>query len=251
MTMSRVLRVASVFCVVLSLAGPGRGGEPAEARKVIDRAVQAAGGAARLAVLEAATWEGEGKLYAGGVIRFQGKWAMQGQDRGRVVSAIDTGGRKTTVVVVVNGDKGWLKVDETVTELDRETFAEHKRHCYAQELALLLPFARKDRGLKLAAAGETKAMGRPAVGVRVTRDGHPEVRLFFDRESGLPVRCEWAAGPGGKEVHELHLSDYQEVGGLKRPMKVVGKMNGKVVMEYAVRDYRVVAKLDEGLFTKP
>ena len=32
----------------------------------------------------------------------------------------------------------------------------------AQELALLLPFARKERGLELATVGEAKVLGRPA-----------------------------------------------------------------------------------------
>jgi hypothetical protein len=173
---------------------------------------------------------------------------MAGKDKGRAALTLEMLGQKSTVVIVLNGCEGWIKKDDTTTELDKETLAEHRRHSYAQEPALLLPFARKDREYKLAPLGEMKIMGQAAVGVRVTCDGREEVRLFFSKETSLPLRCEWDAG---KEVHELLLSDYREVGGLKRPMKVIGKSGGRPAMEYVIRDYAVVERLDESLFARP
>jgi hypothetical protein len=113
---------------------------------------------------------------------------------------------------------------------------------------LLLPFARKDREFKLAPLGEKKILGQAAVGVRVIYKGREEVRLFFSKETSLPLKCEWDAS---KEVHELLLSDYKDVGGLRRPMKVLGKTGGKLALEYVIRDYSVVERLDESLFARP
>jgi hypothetical protein len=95
-------KVAYLLCLVLTPAGGDSGAE-----RIVEKAVQAAGGAARLAALEASTWAGEGMIYlSGSKVHFKGEWAMAGKDKGRAALTLEMLGQKSTVVVVLNGVKG-------------------------------------------------------------------------------------------------------------------------------------------------
>src|SRR5262249_25995452 len=115
-----------------------------------------------------------------------------------------------------------------------------------------------EKGYSLAPLGEIKVDDRPAVGVKVTHKDRPDVDLYFDKKSGLPVKCEMRLkGYAGnyaqfdEAAFEFFLSEYKETDGVKHFTKVVVKADGKQVMEIELTEIAPQDKLDDNAFAKP
>src|SRR5262245_35230189 len=87
--------------------------EAARARAVIDKAVQAAGGEAKLARAKSFTQKVAGKFNGpAGTTAFTGEWAVNLPDQVRQTADSETDGMKFHAVKVIAGDKGWLRVND-------------------------------------------------------------------------------------------------------------------------------------------
>src|SRR5438445_725224 len=76
----------------------------------------------------------------------------------------------------------------------------------------------KEKGVELSSLAETKVDGKPAVGVVVKSKGHRDVKLYFDKASGLLVKREHPVvdpSTGKEVVQEVLFRDYQDKDGLK------------------------------------
>jgi outer membrane lipoprotein-sorting protein len=233
--------------LAVACAISARADAPADPRAVIDKAIKALGGAENLAKLKAETRTDKGTYYGMGAgFPYTGKYAIQYPDKFRMDI-------ENVFLIVVNGDQGWIAANGGTENLTKDQLAEHKDQLYAGWVATLLPL--KDKAFTLAALGEVKVADRPAVGVKVSHQGQRDIRLFFDKETGLLVKREYqvkAEDQGGKEVNqEVLLSDYQEAAGLKFPRKVVVNRDGKLYVEAEVSDWKPAEKLDDKLFAKP
>src|SRR5438128_2737253 len=87
-----------------------------------------------------------------------------------------------------------------------------------------------------------KSLGgdKPAVGIKVTGPEKKDFKLYFDKESGLPVRTV-AKIPGlqGDEVtQETNYSEYKEMAGIKKATKVVSKRDGEKFQEQEVTEFK-------------
>jgi hypothetical protein len=70
-----------------------------------------------------------------------------------------------------------------------------------------------DKGFTLTPLADIKVNDQPAAGLKVSYKGQPDIRLYFDKETGLPIKYAYQAKRSGdkKEVlHETILSDYRE-----------------------------------------
>jgi hypothetical protein len=233
----------------LALAGAAsvRADAPTEPRAVIDKAIKALGGAEKLAKFKADTRTDKGTYYGTGAgLPYTGKYAHVYPDKLRMDI-------ENIFLIVVNGDQGWVAANGATDDLTKDQLAEQKDQLYAEWVAMLVPL--KDKAFTLTALGEVKVADRPAVGVKVSRQGRRDVRLFFDKETGLLVKRDYkvnAADMDGKEVtQEVLLSDYQETAGLKFPRKVVVNRDGKLYAEVEIVDWKPAEKLDDKLFAKP
>src|SRR5205807_2410640 len=71
----------------------------------------------------------------------------------------------------------------------------------------------RDRQFTLAALPEAAVEGRPAVGVKASYPGQPDVSLWFDKETHLLVKTAYRSGPGQGSLQETVLGDYRAPGG--------------------------------------
>jgi hypothetical protein len=236
-----------------------RADDQADAKAIIDKAIKAMGDEAKLTKYQGATWKGKGKFYGlgGEGLDYTGDWAFQGASKYRVVIDLDVMGQKVQQTIVVNGDKGWVKLNNDTKEMDKEMLAEQQEQMFANWHAFSMPAALKGKQFELSTLGETEIDKRKAVGVRAASKGHRDLNLYFDKETGLPIKDEWRVKDvqglaGGKEVtQEVYLSDYKDVQGFKMPMKVVLKWDGKPYVDAELSDYKMEEKLDDDLFAKP
>ena len=162
---------------------------------------------------------------------------------------------KFSFVRVVNGDKVWEKMGDDATALDdKDKIKEAKEEVYADWVSSLLPLV-KGKGFKLEPLGEVKVDGKPAAGVRVSHEGHRDLNLFFSKDTGLLVKSEHTVKDfldgGNEKMAETLYSDYKEVGGVKRPMKLVINHDGKKYVEAELSDYEAKEKIDASQFDKP
>jgi outer membrane lipoprotein-sorting protein len=249
--MRRIVCLAAV--VILWVSAAARADDQAELKKLIDKAINAAGGEANLAKFNAVAFKGKGKFYGMGEgIDYTGEWTVQQPDKLRFQFE---SGMNFTLVRVVNGDKVWMKIagQETSAVDDKDEIAEAKEGAYAGWIATLLPLKEKD--FTLTALGEVKVEDKPAVGVRVSHKSHRDVNLFFDKEKGWLVKTETVVKDlmgGGQEVtQETIFSDHKEVGGAKRAMKIVINRGGKKYVDAEISEMEPKEKLDDSVFAKP
>src|SRR5581483_6217731 len=143
---------------------------------------------------------------------------------------VQAGGLNKQALLVLNGDKGWVKAQDQVQDLPKNIAPFVLDLLYALRSPTLLPQL-KDKAFQLAPLGEIKVDDKPAVGVRVTHKDRKELRLWFDKASGLPVKAEVSVtDPQGKSVSaETAYSDFKDFDGVKLPGKVVLKLDGREV----------------------
>jgi hypothetical protein len=252
MPMLRSLVVFSIVFISASAASTS-GADEKEARAIVDKAFRTMGGKEKLATIRAATWTAKGKFYGFGAgVDFQGTFAVQGADKGRTELKFEFMGQKFVVISVLNGDTGWVKSNDMLIELDKKTLVTQKEHAYFIELASLAPLARDEKDLTLSALGEAKVENVEALVVKVSRKDVPDVQLFFDKKTSLPIKAEWKSLIDTKEQRfEIRLDNYKEIEGVKVAMKVVLKHDGKLFQDSEISEFTIVDRLDEKSLSKP
>ena len=240
------MRQFVLLTLALVAAAPARADDATEARAIIDKAVKAVGDEAKLAAAKAYTQKISGKFHGpAGVIAFTGEWAVSLPDQLRQAIESQSDGITFRTVRVIAGDKGWLRVNDTLVELDKDALAGEHAQMYAAWVASLLPLKEKDFVL-------TKVGESPTVGVKVTHKEHGAVTLFFDAEKGWLVRAEFRVKvANGEATQEVVYDDYQDADGLKRPRKVTVRRDGKVLVEAEATEFKPLDKPDPKLFEKP
>ena len=243
-----------VFSAFVVLVSPGFSGGDKDLRAIIEKGIKAQGGAANIAKFESATAKGSGKFYGlGEGLPYTGEFAHQGRDRMRVQMDLNIMGQDIRVIVVVSGDKGWTKAQDMIMEMSAEDVAEEQVGLYADWVASLVPL--EDKAYTLSALGETKVEDKPAVGVRVSKKGRRDINLYFDKQSGLILKCEHMIKDikaGAKEMtQETYFSEYKDFAGTKMATKVVVKRDGNPYIDVVTPEIRPEKQLDRSLFEKP
>jgi hypothetical protein len=153
---------------------------------------------------------------------------------------------KNVFTIVLDGDKGWVNG----AEMNAEQLKEMRESNYAGWVSTLLPL--KDKAFTLSSLAETTVGGKPAVGVKVSHQGHRDVKLYFDKESGLLAKVisrVKAEEMDGKEVdQETEQQQYKDFGGIKVPKRIVIRRDGKRFVEANIRDWKGAEKLDNSVF---
>jgi outer membrane lipoprotein-sorting protein len=240
--------------LVLSVVAPIRADDAKATRGTLDKAIKAHGGADTLKKFPASVSSFKGTFYGMGMeLPMSGEVSISGLTKLRMAIDIDAGGQKFKVVNVIDGEKGWTKLGDAVTDLDKDQIAEANENLHAGWVASLVPLI-DAKGYTLAATGEHTIAEKKAVGVKVSAKGKRDIDLYFDKESGKLVRFEHRVkdeGSGQEVSEETTYSDFKEVQGVQQAMKVVTKRDGKPYLEIEVSDVTLSEKLDDGVFVKP
>jgi hypothetical protein len=87
----------------------------------------------------------------------------------------------------------------------------------------------------------------------VARKDRKDVNLYFDKETGLPVKSEVRlTDPNGQEMSiEYSYRDFKEFDGLKHCTRVTIKTGDGKEFNLELSDVQAQGKLDAGLFAQP
>jgi hypothetical protein len=226
-----------------------------DARGVVEKAIKSQGGADKVAKLRIMRIKAEGtiNLVPGQpAIPFviEDWWRMP--DQYKTTSQFELGGKKVNQTQALDGETGWMQFDGMTQDMPKEAVAEMREQQYAENLDRL-GFL-KDKGIDLTALGESKIDGRAAAGVLIKSKGHRDVKLWFDKETGLLVKREHKvldSGTGKEVSQEVVFSDYRETDGVKHYRALTAYRDRQKIIEAKVREIEFFDKLDRKVFAKP
>ncbi|SRR5579883_1728346 len=246
--MKRLLGTVLVIVVGSGLGRPARADEK-DPTAILDAAIKALGGEEKLKKAEAMTWKGKGTItFNDNERNIQLQATVQGLDhyRGEIESDEFHG------VTVLSGNKGWRKFGDNANEMDEDAVANTKRTVYLQVIPATL-VALKGKDFKLEVAGEEKVGDKPAAGIKVTPpDGKP-FTLYFDKESGLPVKlvARVVGFRGDEYTQETTYKDYKDLDGIKKATKIESKRDGEKFREEEITEFKILDKVDPKTFAEP
>ena len=245
--------------LVLALAALGRADDAADAKAVVEKAIQARGGADNLAKYKADVLKVKGAVHVSGLdIDFTGEISFQQPDKSRTVIEGTVMGTNFKSTRVVNGDKGWiddlLGAARQQRDMSKEELAEERESQNANSIIRLAVLT--DKAYTLSTMGESKVGDKEAVGILVKRKGYRDVSLFFDKKTHLLLKSETRVkdpqGGGDTEfTQEAFYDDYKKVDDLQVAHKLTIKRDGKAFLESETTEFTPEEKLDDGLFAKP
>lgn len=251
--MTRLIGALLVLALVCGLGGPSRAADAKDANAILDKAIKALGGEEKLSKVHAASWKSKGTItFGGNDNQMTTQSTIQGLDHARREFEGDFGGNPVKGVFVLAGDKAWRKFGDNDMELDQEGVANEKRSAYLTIIPItILPL--KGKGFKVEAIAEEKIEGKAAAGIKVTAPDGKDFRLYFDKESGLPVKeVARVAGFMGEEfTQETTFSDYKEMAGIQKATKIVAKRDGEKFQELQITEFKVLDKVDPKVFAQP
>ncbi|MBW3540477.1 MAG: hypothetical protein KY476_09410 [Planctomycetes bacterium] len=241
-----MLVTVAVSLLVVSHRGAAAG-QADDARAIVGQAIEALGGPEALKKQKAGTWKEKGTYFGTGEdgVPYTGEYAVEWPSRFRMeISEIFT--------IVVNGDQGWIKSQDNLQEMTAEQLAEQKEELHSSYITTLLPL--EEKTYKLSVIDGVEVDGKPTVGVKVSSEGHRDVKLYFDKETHLPAKSEYVVKSqeqDGKEVtEEVFYADYHKVEGLQVPKKVTLHRDGKKFVEAENSEFEL-GDVDDKLFAKP
>jgi hypothetical protein len=232
---------------------PGSEGTSADAKAVLDKAIKALGGEEKLSKVHAVTSKFKGKfIFGDNESEFTAQTTVQGLNHYRGEFEGEFAGNKVKGVTVLAGDKGWRKLGDATTEMDKEALANEKRTVYLQVLPAL-PVLLKGKDFKVETAKEEKVGDKPAAVLKVTPPDGKVFSIFFDKESGLPVQvtAKVASPLGDDFVQEVTYAEYKDFQGIKRATKQVNKRDGTKFFEADISDIKLLDKVDAKTFEEP
>lgn len=217
-------------------------------RELLDKALAAKGGAARMAKLTSLTITAKGKIIVGPqelpaeLVR-----RYQAPDRLRMDITFAMGGAKAEVVTVLSGDKAWNKQPQTgLQELPPAAVVELRKQIWRDQEFVLV--RHKEPGVQVAAMGEQTVDGKKLLAVRIAQPSTGTAMIvYLDPRTYLPARMTYS--DGGVESVETY-ADYKAVDGIQIAHSRRTE-SPDATLEVEVEDALLNATLDPSLFSKP
>ncbi len=240
------MRKLCSIVLVLACVNLVRAGED-DARGIVNKAIEAIGGEAKLAKHNAVTFKEKGTYYGMGEgFPFIGIYAVQWPSQFRMeIEGVFT--------IVLDGDKGWVMSGGDTKEMSKEQITTQLNDHRAAWMSTLLPL--KDKAFTLKTLKDAKVGKHETRVVEAKRKDFPMMKFYFDKASNLLVKMEHKTKAAEMEFKEVTadtvFSDYRVVDGVKVAHKMVMHRDGKLFVEAEVTEMNAAGKLDAKMFAMP
>ncbi len=212
-------------------------GSMAKGRQLVDKAIEAIGGAKSLAGLKDYVQVVDSKMSNGMAVNQKNQWMQPGLLRQDVTLPF---GKITSFF---DGNEGWMKMPQGEQPLAGPMAAQIKQQLFAELFNLLR--SNQVAGRTVNYAGE---------GTIEVAEGQLMAKLVVDEATGMPkMSVMQVVSPQGPVLIETAYSDFREIGGgLKFPFKSIVTQGGKQVSDATVSDMKANTGLTaEELSKKP
>jgi hypothetical protein len=248
----KTFRGAMLALVLVSSPGASARGADNDANAVLDKAIKAIGGEARLHKAKGIAWKARGKSFNdGNENTFTNETTVQGLGQLRMEYEEEIDGNLVKGVTVLNEDRGWRKNGGDLRRLDGDRLANQKRNLYLLVVPItLVPL--KGKAFKIEPAGEEKVGDKPTVVLKITGPDGKDFNLYFDKNSGLLVKLVVRMGAQGREfTQETTFGDYKDFDGIKKATKIERRRDGQKVLEQEITEFKVLDRLAPETFAEP
>jgi hypothetical protein len=251
--MKRLLSAALLALLTLGTAAWSRADDK-DAKAVIEKGIKALGGEEKLTKAGTCSWKSKGTITLNGDDNeFTSVSTLQGLDHYRSEFEGKFGDNDVKGVTVLSGDKGWQKFNDNDREFDADAVINEKHRINIQAIPTTL-VQLNGKGFKIESTTDEKIGDKPAAGIKVTGPEGKDFTLYFDKESGLPVKLvATVAGFGGGEDfnQETTFSDYKDFDGIKKATKISSKRNGEKFIDVEISEFKVLDNVPAETFTQP
>lgn len=239
------------FVGSLLAVGMARADDRSVALEIVDRAIRAHGGEEALTKSQRMLRKVAGNMiFLGKDLPFTADMVLSLPSRYRANFELNALEFKGQMTIVLNADKGWRAAGGLATEVTKEELEDLQGEALVMWLASLVPLRGTD--FALAPLPETKFNGQPAAGVKASRKGQGETKLYFDKQSHLLVKVERQTREAGLSVNKEHVfSDHKLQEGLQLAHKEMQFTNGKKVVDMHLKAVKFLPKVEDNVFTKP
>jgi zinc protease len=219
----------------------------AAAQKLLEDAIAAKGGAAKLAAIKAV------RMVAKGTTSMQGQQLPVEIARVYVLPdkmRIDaTLANTIKYTIAVDGKAGWqLAPDQSgkvqLVDLPADQIGQAQFEAWREPELLLL---RASKAARLALGGDQTIDGKPHATVRVTSPLGPEVTMFIDKKTKLVSRVTYSDG-GTTQTDDF--GDYKDVAGIKVAHKRTSSTAGRVTA-LEISKAELDPQVDAAVFKRP
>lgn len=253
--MRTILSLLLSVGLILVIASPPQAGDNprAELLALLDKSIKACGGEAKVAKLRALSWKGTSPKALNGELTLNHEGSFHGWDLFRMDTVIETNGGNRTFLLVLTNGKGWIMPPGgKANDLPPKVAAPAIDYFYTLRVAQMLP-ALKGQEFELSHLGELKVEERAALGIRVSRKGRPDVSLFLDKESFLPLKTasRFPDQQGQEKDLEVLFSDYKDFDGLKHFTTFTFRREDSKDVRTELSEVRPEGELDPDRFAKP
>ncbi len=241
----------AVACLAL-WAGLAQAQETAQT--VIERSIQAHGGRNRLDRPGADRAKIKGTLFVNSVeVPFTSEILVQLPSKRKVTITMAMKDQlPTTIVQICNGDQAYVSINSRPMKPEASAVAEMRESLALARVVRLVPLL-SDRSFQLSLLPETKVNDRPALAVKAEVKGRKPFLLYFDKATNFLVKTEHELDDGaGKSVtQEEFYSDFRDLAGFRRPIKMTVFRKGAKVMEAEFLEVKYYERVEDAEFAKP
>lgn len=250
--MKRFLGVLVVTALITGPISPGRAADEKDANPILDKAIAALGGEAKLAKAATATWKAKGTItFNDNESLLQTHTTVDGIDRHRAEFTGEFNGNEVKGVTVLNGKKAWRKFGDESQDLADDMLAAERQRAYLQAVPMILPL--KGKGFKVEAAPEEMVGGKTASVVKGTGPDGKVFTLYLDKDTNLPIKLKATVSgfQGGDVIQETTFNDYKDFDGIKRATKAETKRDGNAFTKMEYTEFKILEKTEAGTFDEP
>ena len=245
----RKLGLATLVALVALAVPQARADD--EAIKVVKAGIKAHGGEEALKKNMAGDYKMKGSMNVlGADLEYTGTLIYQLPEQFKMTIDTSLMGQKLSIVQVGNGDKFKTTLNGAAQKLDDKTTDELRQGAATQEISMLYPLLNKEK-YTIKAGKDAKIADIDCGSVVVEGKKTKTMTLYFDKKTGLlhaTTRKGIMPGSGDEVDEETVMTDYKEVDGIKIPMKLLVKHDGKTFMSTTFTEAKLSAKLDPKLF---
>jgi hypothetical protein len=248
--MRRLIVTTLATLVICGVGATGTADDGAKA--VLDKAIRALGGEAKLSKAKGISWTSRGTFtFGGNESAFTSKATVAGLDRLHQDWEIDFKGNTIRTTNVIDGDQGWRRFGDMSQEIEKSDLVDEKRVVFLQVIVTtILPL--KGKEFKIESADEEKVADSDAVGIKVTSPDGKDFKLFFDKTSGLPAKLAAKVSYMGSEFEqETTYGDYKDFSGVKAATKIEARRDGEKWLDAEVTELKLLPQVDPKLFAEP
>jgi acetyl esterase/lipase len=225
-----------------------------ESKAVIEKAIRASGGEARIAKLKAVRAKAKGKINLGAEVPATLDITWQSPNQYKMVAELSVGEEMKVVLIhAFDGSSGWGGASGATAVLDGQKLNEVRTQMHLRRILMLAPLL-TDKSYELAQLDDASVDGKPSARIKVSTPGERDIALSFDKTTGLLAKVDrwvWDNASMKEVSQEDFPSDYEEIDGLKTAMKEVWLRSGTKVAEFEYTGVSYPEKLDASEFARP